>query len=246
MQDLPDQAMFQKLVKDLISEDLPRSLEDMEGLLNANRIFIDRTKGIGVLTHDEAIACSLTGPMARGSGVKRDLRKDAPYLCYADNWDNQGAAAVEFKVPIAMEGDAYSRYRVRVEEIKQSAHIIRQLIDNIPGGPVDAFADSKMVKPPKKDVYGSIEGLIQHFELIMSNRGWKAPIAETYGWNEGPNGEQGFYIVSDGGPRPWRVRTRPACFINYSAMARMTEGHLLSDVPAVIGSINVVAAELDR
>jgi NADH-quinone oxidoreductase subunit D len=184
--------------------------------------------------------------MARGSGVKRDLRKDAPYLCYADNWDNQGAAAVEFKVPIAMEGDAYSRYRVRVEEIKQSAHIIRQLIDNIPGGPVDAFADSKMVKPPKKDVYGSIEGLIQHFELIMSNRGWKAPIAETYGWNEGPNGEQGFYIVSDGGPRPWRVRTRPACFINYSAMARMTEGHLLSDVPAVIGSINVVAAELDR
>ncbi len=246
MQDLPDQPMFQKLVKDLINDDLPRSLQDMEGLLNANRIFIDRTKGIGVLTHDEAIAHSLTGPMARGSGVKRDLRKDAPYLCYADNWDNQGASAVEFKVPIALEGDAYSRYRVRVEEIKQSAHIIRQLIDNIPDGPVDAFADSKMVKPPKKDVYGSIEGLIQHFELIMSNRGWKPPIAEAYGWNEGPNGEQGFYIVSDGGPRPWRVRTRPACFINYAVMAKLTEGHLLSDVPAVIGSINVVAAELDR
>jgi len=246
MQDLPDEAMFRRLVKDLVNDDLPRALADMEGLLNANRIFIDRTKDIGVLSHDEAIAHSLTGPMARASGVKRDLRKDAPYLCYKDNWDNQGAPAVEFKVPIALEGDCYARFRVRVEEIKQSMHIVRQLIDDIPGGPVDAFADSKMVKPAKSDVYGSIEGLIQHFELIMSNRGWTPPIAEGYGAIETANGELGYYIVSDGGPRPWRVRTRPPCFMNYAAMARLIEGHLLSDVPAVIGSINVVAAELDR
>jgi NADH-quinone oxidoreductase subunit D len=111
---------------------------------------------------------------------------------------------------------------------------------------MDAFVDSKMVKPPKKDVYGSIEGLIQHFEIIMSNRGWRAPVAEAYGWNEGPNGEQGFYIVSDGTPRPWRVKTRPACFINYQIMAKLIEGHMLADMVAVLGSINVVAAELDR
>jgi NADH-quinone oxidoreductase subunit D len=246
MQDLPDESVFRTLVKNLVNDDLPRAVDEFEGLLNGNRIFIDRTQGVGQIGHDEAIAHSLSGPMARASGVKRDLRKDFPYLCYKDNWDNNGAPAVEFKVPIAIEGDAYARFRVRVEEIKQSMHIVRQLIDNIPGGPVDTYADAKMVKPPKKDVYGSIEGLIQHFELVMSNRGWKAPIAEAYGCNEGPNGEQGFYIVADGSPRSFRVRTRPACFINYSVMARLTEGHLLSDIPAILGSINVVAAELDR
>ena len=201
---------------------------------------------MGIFTKEEAIAWSLTGPMARASGVVRDLRKDFPYLCYADNWDGQGAKAVEFKVPIALEGDCYSRFRVRCEEIKQSLGIIRQLLDNIPGGPVDAFADSKMVKPSKEHVYGSIEGLIQHFELIMSNRGWKAPIAELYSAVETAGGELGYHIVSDGGPRPWRVRTRPPCFINYSVMQKMMEGHMLSDIPAVLGSINVVAAELDR
>jgi NADH-quinone oxidoreductase subunit D len=110
------------------------------------------------------------------------------------------------------EGDVYARFQVRLEEAKQSIRIIEQLIDNIPGGPIDTFADSKMVKPQKTDVdvYGSIEGLIQHFELIMSNRGWEPPIAEAYGANETANGELGYYIVSDGGPRPWRVKTRPA------------------------------------
>jgi NADH-quinone oxidoreductase subunit D len=153
---------------------------------------------------------------------------------------------VEFKVPVAQEGDCYARYRVRCEEIRQSVLILRQLIDNIPDGPVDAFADSKMVKPPKKDVYGSIEGLIQHFELIMSNRGWKAPIAECYGAVETANGELGYFIVSDGSPRPFRVRVRPPCFINYSIVSKMTEGHMLSDIVAILGSINIVAAELDR
>jgi NADH-quinone oxidoreductase subunit D len=246
MQDLPDEEVFKRMVKAFIHDDLAKAVKDMETLLNRNRIFIERTRGIGFLSKEDAIAWSMTGPMARASGVKRDLRKDDPYLCYADNWDGQGAEAVKFQVPVCDEGDVYARFLVRVEEIKQSIKIVEQLIDRIPGGPVDAFADAKMSKPPKRDVYGSIEGLIQHFELIMSNRGWTPPIAEVYGANEGPNGEQGFYIVSDGGPRPWRVKTRPACFINYQVMAKLTEGHMLADVVAVLGSINVVAAELDR
>jgi len=246
MQDLPDEETFKKLVKQLVRDEMPRVLDDFEGLLNRNRLFVDRTRGIGVLSKEDAISWSMTGPMARASGVRRDVRKDEPYLCYADNWDGQGAAAVKFQVPIAHHGDCYDRFRVRVEEIKQSMAIIEQLIDNIPGGPVDTFADSKVVKPSKKDVYGSIEGLIQHFEVIMSNRGWKPPVAESYGCTETAGGELGYFIVSDGGPRPWRVKTRPPCFINYQLVAKLAEGHLLSDIVAIIGSINVVAAELDR
>jgi NADH-quinone oxidoreductase subunit D len=246
MMDLPDEEVFKRMVKKLIHEEVPNAIRDLEKLLNRNRIFIDRTQGIGVITHDEAIAYSMTGPIARASGVKRDLRKDEPYLCYADNWDGLGAEAVKFQVPIAYDGDAYCRYLVRMEEMKQSCKIIEQLIDRIPGGPMDAFADSKVVKPPKRDVYGSIEGLIQHFELIMTNRGWKAPIGEVYGANETANGELGYYIVADGSPRSWRVKTRPPSFINFSIVSKMLEGHLLSDTVAVVGSLNIVAAELDR
>ncbi len=246
MQDLPDEETFKKLVKALIHDEMPRVLDDFEGLLNRNRLFYDRTRGIGVLSKEDAVAWSMTGPMARASGVKRDVRKDEPYLCYADNWDGLGAPAVKFQVPIAHEGDCYARFRVRNEEMRQSCRIIEQLIDNIPPGPVDTFADSKVVKPSKKDVYGSIEGLIQHFEVIMTNRGWKPPVAESYGCVETANGELGYFIVSDGGPRAWRVKTRPPCFINYQVVAKLAEGHVLSDIVAIIGSINVVAAELDR
>ncbi|MFN0010530.1 MAG: NADH dehydrogenase (quinone) subunit D [Phycisphaerales bacterium] len=246
MQDLPDEAVFKRMVKKFIGDELPKAIDDMERLVLRNRIFMDRVQGVGVMTRDEALAWSWTGPCARASGVRRDLRKDEPYLCYADNWDGQGAPAVKFQVPVMTEGDCYARFMVRVEEMKQSIKIIEQLIDTIPGGPIDTFSDGKMVKPPKGEVYGSIEGLIQHFELIMSNRGWKAPIAECYGAIETANGELGFTIVADGGPRPWRVKVRPPCFINYSAMSKLTEGHMVSDVVAIIGSINVVAAELDR
>lgn len=246
MKDLPDEETFKRMVKNFIRDDLPVAIRDIENLLNRNRIFIDRASGIGVITKDEAIAWSLSGPVARSAGVRRDLRKDAPYLCYADNWDGQGAEAVQFKVPICDTGDVYTRYLVRLEEVKQSIGIIEQLIDRIPQGPIDTFADSKVVKPKKSEVYGSIEGLIQHFELIMTNRGWTPPVAECYGAQETSNGELGYFIVSDGGPRPWRVRTRPPSFINYQVMARLTEGHMVSDVPAVLGSLNIVAAELDR
>lgn len=246
MMDLPDEAVFKRMVKSFINEQMPPALDDLEGLLNRNRIFRDRTEGIGVMSRDEAIQWSLTGPLARASGVKRDLRKDDPYLCYAENWDGQGSSPVQFKVPIATGGDVFSRFLVRVEEIKQSVEIIRQLIDDIPGGPMNTDADGKAVKPTKDLVYGSIEGLIQHFELVMTNRGWEAPINEVYGAIESPNGELGYYIVADGGPRPWRVGVRPPCFVNYQTFSKMLEGHLLADTVAILGSINIIAAELDR
>lgn len=246
MQDLPDEDKFKFLVTDFTRRDLPRAIKDLENLVNRNRIFIDRTRGIGVLTGEDAIAWSVTGPLARASGVRRDLRKDEPYLCYAPNWDGQGAEPVSFSVPIATEGDVYARFLVRIEEIKQSIRIIEQLIERIPPGPIDTFADGKLVKPAKEDVYGSIEGLIQHFELIMTNRGWTPPVAEAYGCQETANGELGYYIVSDGGPRAWRARTRPPSFINYQVMPKCIEGHMLADVVAVLGSLNIVAAELDR
>jgi NADH-quinone oxidoreductase subunit D len=244
--DLPDEGVFKRMVKSFVDDAMPRAMDDVEKLLNKNRIFVDRTKGIGTMTRDEAIAWSLSGPMARASGVRRDIRKDEPYLCFADNWDGQDAPAVDFKVPVMTSGDVYARYLVRLEEMKQSLHIIRQLIDDIPGGAVNVSPEGKEVLPPKDQVYSSIEGLIQHFELIMTNRGFEAPKGEVYGCIESANGELGYYIVSAGENVPWRARTRPCSFINYQCFAKMVEGHMVSDVVAVLGSINVIAAELDR
>ncbi len=232
-------------VKEFLAR-LPRAIDDLETLLTRNRIFVERTRGIGVLTRDEAIVWSWTGPLARACGVVRDLRKDEPYLCYADNWDGKGSPAVEFKVPIATGGDVYSRYLVRLEEMRQSMHIIAQLIDRIPDGPVNVLPDSKKVLPDKREVYFSIEGLIHHFEMIMWNRGFKPPIGEAYGANETANGELGFYLASDGGNRPYRARCRPPSFINYQCFSKLVVGHTISDVVAVLGSLNIIAAELDR
>lgn len=246
MRDLPDEETFKKMVRNFIDVRLPRAIKDMETLLNRNRIFIDRLHGVGAISRDDAIAWSISGPIARAAGVKRDLRKDEPYLCYQDNWDGHGADAVKFSVPIATDGDSLSRYLVRLEEIKQSRKIIDQLIDNIPGGPMDSYADGKVHIPPKGDVYGSIEATIQHFEIFMTNRGWDTPVGEAYGAIESPNGELGFYIVADGTKFPWRASTRPPSFINYQVFAKLLEGHQLADVVAILGSLNVIAAELDR
>ncbi len=244
--DLPDEGVFRQMVKRFLDEILPKAIDGVETLLNKNRIFIDRTRGVSAISAKDAIAWSLSGPMARAAGVRRDIRKDEPYLCFADNWDGRGSAAVDFKVPIMTTGDVYARYLVRLEEMKQSAGIIRLLVDNIPSGPVNVSPEGKEVLPPKDQVYGSIEGLIHQFELIMWNRGFEAPKGEVYSCIESGNGELGYYIVSAGGNVPWRARCRPCSFINYSVFPKLIEGHTISEVVAVLGSINVIAAELDR
>lgn len=245
--DIPDDETFCRMVRHFIDERLPRAINDMETLLNRNRIFVDRLTGIGVIGAREAVAWGLTGPMARASGVRRDLRKDEPQLAYAPDWDGRGAPAPEFNVVVAQTGDCFARYLVRVEEVKQSAHIIRQLLERgVPEGPMNVVDAAKVTQPGKGEIYGSIEGVIQNFELQMWNKGWAVPIAERYHSIESPNGELGYFIVGDGTKFAWRARTRPPCFVNYSVFPRLVEGHLLSDAIAIIGSINVIAAELDR
>ena len=225
---------------------MPRAFADIEALLTRNRIFIERTRGIGCISQADAIQWGLTGPVARASGVRRDLRKDEPYLCYADNWDGKGSSAVQFKVPLCNLGDVYARYLVRLEEMRQSLGIIAQLIDNIPPGPVDVSPDEKVTLPDKREVYFSIEGLIHHFELIMTNRGFTPPVGEAYHAQETANGELGFHLISDGGNCPYRARCRPPSFINYQVFPHLVVGHQISDVVAVLGSLNIIAAELDR
>jgi NADH-quinone oxidoreductase subunit D len=225
---------------------IPRVLEDVERLLTRNRIFVERTKGIGYINREDAVNWGLTGPAARASGVASDLRKDQPYLCYADNWDGKGSSAVQFKVPVSQLGDVLGRYLVRLEEIRQSAEIIHQLIDNIPPGPVNVQPNEKITLPDKKEIYFSIEGLIHHFEKIMTNRGFTPPVGEAYGANETANGELGFYLVSDGGRVPYRARCRPPSLFNYQCFPKLVEGHQISDVVIALGSLNIIAGELDR
>jgi NADH-quinone oxidoreductase subunit D len=215
----------------------PKMYADVTRLLNRNRIFMDRLKGIGVLSKEEAINLSCTGPIARASGVVRDLRKDEPYLAYKD---------FDFKVACATAGDCYARYLVRMEEMLQGLQIIHQAIENLPSGPVNVDANSKAILPDQLSVYRSIESLIQHFEVIMPNRGFPAPVDEVYGAVESPNGELGFYLVSDGTERSYRCRTRPPSFIHFAVFPYLMVGHQISDVVAILGSLNIIAAELDR
>ncbi len=234
MQDAPKQLI--SMIRDFCRQ-FPRTLADFERLITRNKIFMNRTQGIGVITYDQAVDWALTGPVARASGVRRDLRKDEPFLAYKD---------FDFKVPIATEGDAYARYLVRVEEMRQSLAIVEQAIENLPSGPVDVDQKYKLTLPSKDQVYGSIESVIHHFELIMTNRRFRPPIGEVYGFNESPNGELGFYIASDGSGVGYRARCRPPSFINYQYFPKMVEGLQISDVVAVLGSLNIIVAECDR
>jgi NADH-quinone oxidoreductase subunit D len=223
-------------VRDFV-KNFSKAHNDLARLLNRNRIFIDRTKDIGVLTKEDAIDLSCSGPVARASGVVRDLRKDEPYLAYPD---------FEFKVACAKAGDCYARYLVRMEELLQSLRIVQQAIENLPSGPVNVDLEGKEVLPDKSATYRSIEGLIQHFELIMTNRQWKTPVDELYGAQETANGELGFFIVADGSGRAYRARTRPPSYIHFAIFPYLIEGHQISDIVAVLGSLNIIAAELDR
>jgi len=219
--------------------DFPKAHADITRLLNRNRIFVDRTKGIGILSKADAINTSCSGPVARASGVVRDLRKDEPYLAYPEL---QGS----FKVVCAADGDCYSRYLVRMEEMIESVNVIRAAVENLPAGPVNVALNDKITIPDKTATYRSIEGLIQHFELFMWNRQWEPPVDEVYAATETANGELGYYVVSDGSSRAWRARTRPPSFIHFATFPMLIEGHQISDVPAVLGSLNIIAAELDR
>jgi NADH-quinone oxidoreductase subunit D len=224
------------MVRDFV-KNFQKPWGDVVRLLNRNRIFIDRTKDVGVLTKEEAINLSCTGPIARASGVVRDLRKDEPYLAYKD---------FDFKVICSDGCDCYARYLVRMEEMLESIKIIHQAIENLPPGPVNIDIESKHSIPDKLATYRSIEGLIHHFELFMTNRQWETPKEEIYAAVESPNGELGYYIVADGSGRAYRVRTRPPSYIHFAVFPYLIEGHQISDIVAVLGSLNIIAAELDR
>jgi len=212
----------------------PGKIDEYERLLTKNRIWIKRQKGVGVVSREQAIALGLSGPVARGSGVDWDIRRDEPYEAYDE---------VEFKVPVKTDGDAYSRYLVRIEEMRQSVHIIRQLINKIPDGPYINRA-AKYMYPEKERVKDSMEAMIHHFKLVVE--GLAPPEGEAYSTIEGPKGEIGFYLVSDGSPHPYRFRIRPPTFVNLQSIMTMAKGNMLADVVAIIGSIDIVLGEIDR
>ncbi|MBZ5498338.1 MAG: NADH-quinone oxidoreductase subunit D [Acidobacteriia bacterium] len=261
-----------------------RELLEVDKLLTKNRIWVDRTRDVGVLTRDNAITHAITGPLARAAGINYDVRKAFPYFVYD---------RMQFDVPLGERGDNYDRYLVRMEEMRQSIRIIRQALREMPGGAVSVDAQGKVMEsfdlvdeaklghtaglvnvvstveptldgtekrfqprmappdrtvilPSKEDTYGNIEGLINHFKLIMDYHGMRPPAGEAYFPVEGANGELGFYVVSDGGDRPYRVRCRPPCFFNMAGLHTMLEGYMVADIIATFGSINMIAGELDR
>jgi NADH-quinone oxidoreductase subunit D len=180
---------------------------------------------------------SATGPIARASGVTRDLRKDEPYLAYGD---------FDFSVCCATAGDCFARYYIRMAEMRESLKIISQAIESLPSGPVNIGVDERTTLPNKAQVYQTIEGTITHFELVMTNRGFVVPNEEVYLANETANGELGFYVAGDGSDVAYRARCRPPSFIHFSLFPELIRGHTLSDIVAVLGSLNIIAAELDR
>jgi NADH-quinone oxidoreductase subunit D len=212
----------------------PGHLKEYEDLLTKNPIWLRRTVGIGKLTADEAIAWGLSGPSLRGSGVDWDIRKNQPYSSY-DKFD--------FKVPTRPEGDVYARYLVRLEEMRQSLRIVQQAMEGLPEGPVKANAPH-IVLPDRESMKTSIEALIYHFKIVTE--GFHPPIGEVYQAIESPRGELGFYMVSDGSPKPFRCHVRAPSFANLQALPKMIEGRLIADVVACIGTIDIILGEVDR
>ncbi len=213
---------------------MPRHIDTYEGLLTGNKIWQKRTMGVGRITAEKAIDIGLSGPAVRGSGVDWDLRRDNPYCGY-ENYD--------FKVAVEQDCDTWARYRVRLTEMRESCKIIRQALDRLEPGPVLADAP-KVCLPPKKDVVNTIEGLIHHFKII--SEGFKPEAGEIYQGVENPKGEVGYYLISDGSPKPYRMKVRPASFVNLQALPQMVEGSLIADAVAIIGTLDVVLGEIDR
>lgn len=215
-------------------KELMRAVRHVEGLTKKNRILIDRTQGVGAISEEDAIDWGFTGPCLRATGCDYDVRREHPYLFYD---------RVDWDIPVGHAGDTYDRIFVRFEEIKQSARIVEQILEKIPSGPI--MTDKPDIcLPPPHEVYGSIEGMIRQFKIVTD--GIAVPKGEAYSYTEAANGELGFYAVSDGGPRPWRLKVRPPCFAVYQAYPKLIENHMVADAVAVIGSLNVIAGELDR
>jgi NADH-quinone oxidoreductase subunit C/D len=229
--DVPE-GWMEKLYK--VMEDLGPTLADVRGLVETNRIFVDRTRGVCAINQQDALSFGYTGPCLRATGIPYDLRKIQPY------W---GYEKYDFDIPVRSNGDTYDRITIRFDEMEQSRRIVMQVAEKMPEGDF-ILNDPRYVKPAKDLVYNTMEGLIAHFKIVM--HGVRPPRGEFYSATEGGNGELGYYIVSDGGPKAWRVRIRPPCFANYSAFPMMIKGSMLADAVAALGSVNIIAGELDR
>ncbi|HXY04619.1 MAG TPA: NADH dehydrogenase (quinone) subunit D [Terriglobales bacterium] len=212
----------------------PSKIDEYENLLTANPIWLMRTRGVAGITAEDAIALGASGPTLRGSGVDFDLRRDMPYSSY-DKF--------KFNVPVAQEGDVFARYQVRVQELRESNKIVQQALDGMPSGPIKADAP-KVVLPDREKMKTQMEALIYHFKIITE--GFSVPAGEVYQAVESPRGEMGYYVVSDGTAKPYRVHMRSACLANLQLLPAMCEGRLIADVVAAIGSIDIVLGEIDR
>jgi NADH-quinone oxidoreductase subunit D len=216
---------------------MPKAVDDYESILDQNQIWLERTKDIGLLTAEDAIALGQSGPVLRGSGVEWDLRKAEPYLAYAD---------VEFDVPVYPNGDVWDRYKVRTDEMRESTRIVAQCLDRLEGmeGAPWIADDRKVVLPPREELHTSMESLIHHFKLVTE--GFRVPEGEVYVTVESPRGELGCCVVSDGGPKPWRVKFRAPSFVALQATATCMRDALVADMIAVVGSLDTVMGEVDR
>ena len=212
----------------------PKVLDDIERLLNENRIFRQRTVDIGVVTADDALDLGFTGPMLRASGVPWDLRKSQPYEVYH---------LMDFDVPVGRHGDCFDRYLIRMAEMRESLKIMTQCLDQMPAGPIK-IPDYKITPPPRAELKRSMEALIHHFKLYTE--GFHVPEGETYAAVEAPKGEFGVYLIADGTNRPYRCRVRASSFPHLAALEHMAKGHMLPDIPAIIGAMDIVFGEIDR
>jgi NADH-quinone oxidoreductase subunit C/D len=230
-QDAPD-GWFDEVMA--FCKEMRAGVDEISSLMLDNKIFIKRTQGVAPVTAAEAINWGYTGPLLRACGVNLDLRKTSPYYGYD---------GLNFDVPVGTNGDIYDRYLVRIEEMRQSIRIIEQVCKNVPGGDY-TIRDKGIVLPEKKDVYGNIEGLMNHFMLVI--KGLRPPVGEVYDATEAANGELGFYLVSDGSANPYRLKVRPPCFAIYQSFPTVVKGIMLADAIATVASMNVIAGELDR
>src|SRR3954447_17907973 len=224
---------FWKQVKDFINK-FPDRVDEYEGLLTTNPIWVERTKGVAHITAEECIALGVTGPTARGSGIDWDLRRDMPYSSYEK---------FKFKVPVSTDGDVYARYLLRVQELRESNKIARQALEGVPEGSYKADSP-KIILPDREKMKTQMEALIYHFKIVTE--GFTVPAGEVYHAVESPRGEMGYYVRSDGTPKPYRVHMRSPSYANLQALPQMCEGRLIADVVAAIGSIDIVLGEIDR